>query len=80
MKTSLVPFDLGKLVLDHDATQNLALEPEDTVTIFSHSDIQVPLEEQTKYVDIEGEFVHAGIYSVKPGETPCATWSAALAA
>ncbi len=69
MKTSLVPFDLGKLVLDHDATQNLALEPEDTVTIFSHSDIQVPLEEQTKYVDIEGEFVHAGIYSVKPGET-----------
>jgi protein involved in polysaccharide export with SLBB domain len=69
MKTSLIPFDLGKLVLDHDATQNLALEAGDTVTIFSQSDIQIPLDQQTKYVDIEGEFVHAGIYSVKPGET-----------
>ena len=69
MKTSLISFDLGKLVLEHDATQNLALEAGDTVTIFSQSDIQVPLDQQTKYVDIEGEFVHAGIYSVKPGET-----------
>jgi protein involved in polysaccharide export with SLBB domain len=69
MRTSLVPFDLGKLVLDHDATQNLALEPGDTVTIFSQSDIQVPLDEQTKYVELEGEFVHSGIYSVRPGET-----------
>ncbi|WP_058187251.1 polysaccharide biosynthesis/export family protein [Terracidiphilus gabretensis] len=69
MRTSLVAFDLGKLVLEHDATQNLALEQGDTVTIFSQSDIQVPLDEQTKYVDLEGEFVHSGIYSVKPGET-----------
>jgi protein involved in polysaccharide export with SLBB domain len=69
MKTSLISFDLGKLVLDHDAAQNMALEPGDTVTIFSQTDIQVPLDEQTKYVDLEGEFVHAGIYSVKPGET-----------
>ena len=69
MRTSLVAFDLGKLVLDHDATQNLALEPGDTVTIFSQSDIQVPLDEQTKYVELQGEFVHSGIYSVRPGET-----------
>ena len=69
MRTSLISFDLGKLVLNHDAAQNLALEPGDTVTIFSQTDIQIPLDEQTKYVDLEGEFVHAGIYSVKPGET-----------
>jgi len=68
LKTSLIPFDLGKLVLDHDATQNLAVEPEDTITIFSEADIRVPLELQTKYVHLEGEFVHAGIYSVRPGE------------
>jgi protein involved in polysaccharide export with SLBB domain len=67
LKTSLIPFDLGKLVLDHDASQDLALQPGDTITIFSQADIRVPLDRQTKYVDLEGEF--AGIYSVQPGET-----------
>lgn len=66
---SLIPFDLGKLVMDHDASQNLALQPGDTITIFSQSDIGVPLDQQVKYVELEGEFVHAGYYSVRPGET-----------
>ena len=69
LRTSLLPFDLGQLVLKHDASQNLALEPGDTITIFSQGDIRVPLEQQTKYVRLEGEFVHAGVYSVLPGET-----------
>jgi protein involved in polysaccharide export with SLBB domain len=69
LRPSLIPFDLGKLVMDHDASQNLALEPGDTVTIFSQSDIRVPLKEQVKYVELEGEFVRAGYYSVRPGET-----------
>jgi protein involved in polysaccharide export with SLBB domain len=69
LKTSLVSFDLGKLVLNHDASQDLVLEPGDTVTVFSQADIRVPLEEQTKYVHLEGEFIHSGTYSVKPGET-----------
>ncbi|MGA9670129.1 MAG: SLBB domain-containing protein [Terracidiphilus sp.] len=69
LKTSLISFDLGKLVLSHDASQDFALQPGDTVTIFSQADIVVPLDRQTKYVDLEGEFVHSGIYSVQPGET-----------
>lgn len=69
LKTSLIPFDLGKLVVDHDASQNLPLEPGDAITVFSQADIRVPLAEQTKYVKLEGEFVHAGVYSVRPGET-----------
>lgn len=69
LKTSLVPFDLGKLVQDHDASQNLELQPGDVITVFSQADIRVPLEEQTKYVKLDGEFVHAGVYSVRPGET-----------
>ncbi len=69
MTTSLIPFDLGKLVLDHDASQDLALEPGDIVTVFSQDDIPQPLDRQTKYVRLEGEFVHAGVYSVRPGET-----------
>jgi len=69
LKTSLIQFDLGKLVINHDASQDLALQPGDTITIFSQTDIHVPLDQQTKYVDLEGEFEHSGIYSVQPGET-----------
>ena len=69
LKSSLIPFDLGKLVLNHDVSQDLPLQPGDSVTIFSQSDIRVPLDQQTKFVHLEGEFVHAGVYSVAPGET-----------
>ena len=69
LKTSLIPFDLGKLIMNHDPSQDLELQPGDIVTIFSQADIHVPLAQQTKFVRLEGEFVHAGTYSVKPGET-----------
>ncbi|HEX3473025.1 MAG TPA: SLBB domain-containing protein [Silvibacterium sp.] len=69
LKTSLIPFDLGKLVMQHDRSQDLELQPGDVVSVFSQADIHVPLAQQTKYVRLEGEFVHAGIYSVKPGES-----------
>ena len=69
LKTTLIPFDPGKLVLEHDSSQDLALQPGDVVTVFSQSDIRVPLSEQTTLVRLEGEFVHAGTYSVHPGET-----------
>jgi len=69
LKTSLLSFHLGKLVIDHDPSQDLPLQPGDVVTIFSQADIKVPLEQQTKFVRLEGEFVSAGVYSVAPGET-----------
>jgi protein involved in polysaccharide export with SLBB domain len=69
LRTSLIPFDLGKLVLKHDANEDKTLQPGDTITIFSQTDINVPQAERTKYVRLDGEFVHAGVYSVKPGET-----------
>ncbi|MGC2635984.1 MAG: SLBB domain-containing protein [Acidobacteriaceae bacterium] len=69
LKTVLIPFDLGKLVLQHDATQDLALRAGDVVTVFSQADIHVPIGQQTKFVRLDGEFVHAGVYTVTPGET-----------
>ncbi|HEX4007890.1 MAG TPA: SLBB domain-containing protein [Acidobacteriaceae bacterium] len=69
LKTVLIPFDLGGLVLEHDVTQDLALQPGDVVTVFSQADIQVPIGQQTKFVRLDGEFVHAGVYTVTPGET-----------
>ncbi|HMH16100.1 MAG TPA: SLBB domain-containing protein [Edaphobacter sp.] len=69
LTTSLVPFNLGRLVLEGDATQNLELLPGDVVTIFSKADIRVPQAQQTRFVRLEGEFVSSGVYSVLPGET-----------
>jgi protein involved in polysaccharide export with SLBB domain len=69
LKTNLVTFDLGRLVLQHDGSQDLALQPGDVVTIFSQDDIRVPIAQQTKFVRLEGEFVHSGVYTVNPGET-----------
>ncbi len=69
LKTSIIPFSLGQAVLDHNPLQNLELEPGDIVTVFSTADIHVPQSQQVKYVRLDGEVAHAGIYSVKPGET-----------
>jgi len=69
LKMELIPFDLGKLVLQHDSAQDLTLLPNDIVSVFSQSDIRVPLAQETKLVRLEGEFTHAGFYSAKPGET-----------
>ncbi|WP_263382435.1 SLBB domain-containing protein [Granulicella arctica] len=69
LTTQLLPFNLGRLVMSGDETQNLELEAGDVVTIFSKADIKVPQAQQTKYVRLEGEFTAAGTYSVAPGET-----------
>jgi len=69
MATTLIPFNLGKLVLGHDTSQDFELQPGDIVTVFSQDDIHQPIDRQTKYVRLEGEFVQAGVYSVLPGET-----------
>ena len=69
LRNSLVPFHLGALVNEHDASQDLALQPGDVVTILSQQDIHVGQDEQTKYVRLEGEFMNSGVYSVEPGQT-----------
>ena len=68
LSTELVPFNLGKAVLQHDESANLVLEAGDIVTIFSQADLRVPREQQTKLVRLEGEFSSAGIYRAQAGE------------
>ncbi|MGA2675137.1 MAG: SLBB domain-containing protein [Terracidiphilus sp.] len=69
LKAVLIPFDLGKLVLQHDASQDLELQAGDVVSVFSEADIRVPIAHQTKSVTLDGEFIHAGVYTAQPGET-----------
>jgi len=69
LTTSLIPFNLGKVVMEKDPSQDLELLNGDVVTIFSKADIRVPNAQQTKFVKLEGEFAGSGVYSVLPGET-----------
>jgi protein involved in polysaccharide export with SLBB domain len=69
LETRKIPFNLGKLVLDHDQRQDLLLRPGDIVTIFSKADFSLPRSQQNQQVRIEGEVAMAGVYSVSPGET-----------
>jgi polysaccharide export outer membrane protein len=69
LTTSLIPFNLGDIVLNHNAAQDFELLPGDVVTIFSKADIRVPGNQQTRYVRLEGEFNASGVYSVLPGES-----------
>lgn len=69
LTTTLMPFNLGNVLLGKSDTDNFELKPGDIVTIFSQADIHVPQSRQTKFVRLEGEFKGAGVYSVLPGET-----------
>ena len=37
LSTTLIPFNLGKAILDNDQSQNLVLYPGDVVTVFSQA-------------------------------------------
>ncbi|GAB4173969.1 MAG: SLBB domain-containing protein [Rhodocyclaceae bacterium] len=69
LTTDLLPFNLGRAVLEADPAQNLELRGGDIVTVFSKKDIDVPVASQARYVRLEGELSTAGVYKVMPGET-----------
>jgi len=69
LTTQLIPFNLGRAVIDGDAQHNLALQPGDIVTILSKNDLRVPQDRQTRLVRVEGEVAAPGIYQVEAGET-----------
>ncbi|OJW57129.1 MAG: sugar transporter [Thiobacillus sp. 65-1059] len=69
LTTQLIPFNLGRAVIDGDDQHNLALQPGDIVTILSKKDLRVPQNRQTRLVRVEGEVAAPGIYQVEAGET-----------
>ena len=69
LKTSLLPFNLGKLIIDHDPSQDLVLQPGDVVTIFPRPISGSRSPSRPSLSSLDGEIVSAGVYSVAPGET-----------
>lgn len=69
LSTQVIPFNLGRAVLQRDPTQNVELLPGDVVTVFSQKDMRVPVARQTRLVSVEGEVAAPGVYQLLPGET-----------
>ena len=69
LSTQLIPFNLGKMVLNKDPAHNLVLQAGDVVTIFSQKDLRLPQERITRMVQVEGEVAAPGLYQALPGET-----------
>ena len=69
LSTQLIPFNLGKAVLQKDPAHNLTLQVGDVVTILSQSDLRLPQDRQTRLVRVEGEVAAPGVYQTAPGET-----------
>ncbi len=69
LQTELLPFNLGRAVLDRDPAHNVALRPGDVVTILTQADLRLPQARQRRLVRLEGELVAPGVYQTLPGET-----------
>lgn len=69
LSTQVIPFNLGKAVLQGDAAHNIELMAGDVVTVYSQKDIRVPVAKQTRLVSVEGEVGAPGVYQLLPGET-----------
>jgi protein involved in polysaccharide export with SLBB domain len=69
LSTTLIPFNLGRIVLEGDPAADVVLRAGDVVTVFSKSDINAPSGRRPVVVRLEGEFNHAGVYQAMQGET-----------
>ena len=69
LSTELIPFNLGKAVLQRDPAHNLTLQAGDVITILSQKDLRLPQDRQTRLVRVEGEVAAPGVYQTAPGET-----------
>ena len=69
LSTQVIPFNLGKAVLQGDETNNVELLPGDVVTVYGQKDLRVPVSRQTRLVSLEGEIASPGVYQLLPGDT-----------
>jgi protein involved in polysaccharide export with SLBB domain len=69
LSVKLIPFNLGNVFSQPNGPDNVVLQAGDTVTIFSHSDVAVPMNKRRVFVRVEGEVNVPGVYQMTAGET-----------
>ncbi len=69
LSVSLHAFNLARVLNDAKDPDNHLLQPGDVVTVFSATDMRVPIAKRRIMVRVEGEVMQPGVYQAKPGET-----------
>lgn len=69
LSVSLIPFNLGNVFTNPQGADNVQLQAGDTVTVFSHEDVAVPMDKRRVFVRVEGEVQVPGVYQMSAGET-----------
>lgn len=69
LSVSLIPFNLGNVFSNPQSTDNIALQPGDTITIFSQQDVAVPMDKRRILVRVEGEVRVPGVYQMGADDT-----------
>jgi len=69
LSTRLIAFNLGNAIGNTTSPDNQLLKPGDVITIFSRSDLPLPMNKQATFVRVSGEVNAPGVYRVEPGDT-----------
>jgi protein involved in polysaccharide export with SLBB domain len=67
--TRLLPFHLGKAVLERDPAHDLALLPGDQISVYALDDFRTRSAQRPRFVKLEGEVARAGTYPVEAADT-----------
>ena len=68
LSVKLIPFNLGRVLANAADPDNLPLLAGDVVTVFSVTDVRVPLAKRRVYVRVEGEVSNPGVYQMSSGD------------
>lgn len=69
LSTRLISFNLGNAIGNPASADNQILRPGDVITIFSRSDLPLPMNKHATFVRVSGEVNAPGVYRVEPGDT-----------
>lgn len=69
LSTRLIPINLGNAIGNPASADNQLLKPGDVITIFSRSDLPLPMDKHQTFVRVSGEVNAPGVYRVEPGDT-----------
>lgn len=69
LSVALIPFNLGAVFTNPAGSDNVQLQAGDTVTIFAHDDVAMPMEKRRVFVRVEGEVNTPGVYQLSAGQT-----------
>jgi polysaccharide biosynthesis/export protein len=66
---SVLSFNLGKVLFQKDAKEDLTLKAGDNVIVYASKDFEQPESKKLRLVRIEGEVARPGVYATEVGET-----------